>query len=105
MRYEVAYHDKKRITEHNTEVGSHLINVFSFQGNFFNQTNEICYGSTVLWKYGHLCVKIRKKYDDDFFVSVLVDHLAYMPIYKFLYIIAHIFTMIFLSFKSFRLLE
>jgi len=22
MRYEVAYHDKKRITEHNTEVGS-----------------------------------------------------------------------------------
>jgi len=52
-------------------------------------------------------MKIRKKYDDcdDFFVSVLVDHLADMPIYKFLYFFAHNFNMIFSSFKSFRLLE
>jgi len=31
----------------------------------------MCYGSTVLWKYGHLFVEIWKKFDEleDFFVS------------------------------------
>jgi len=43
-----------------------------------SKTNEIDNGSTVLWKYGHLFTKVRKKYDDyeDFFISVLVDRLT-----------------------------
>jgi len=58
------------------------IHFFSFQGTFFNKKYEIFFGSTVLWKYGHLFLKIRKKYDEfkDFLVSVLVDHFSDLPI-------------------------
>jgi len=47
-----------------------------------SSTKQMKYGSSVLCKYGHLSVKIRKKYDDykDFFVSALVGHFAELPI-------------------------